>query len=356
MKNSFKLLSLSIILFSKASSVAQVFSPASGILWANPITTNVGIGTSSPFAPLNVVGANVAPSAGTANGGAFSVGGNGTNAALQFGVYSVGTPYAWIQSRNQTTTTNFYDLSLQPLGGSIRVNDRKIYLRGSGITTCGLGWDALNTGIDGPVLFGGAGGSLSTLNGGSKTVLGWDNSGYVTVPGSVEVGPIYMRSSAIQMQLWANDKTGLYLTTRHAANYGIALKIDVDKNLTKAIEVNNGGAINFQVYGDGAVFAREVKVMLGTFVHPDYVFEKNYKLMSLPELEKFLASNKHLPNVPSVAEVEKNNGINLGEMSTKQLEKIEELTLYIIELNKKLVELDKVVKAQQEKIEVLESK
>lgn len=66
---------------------------------------------------------------------------------------------------------------------------------------------------------------------------------------------------------------------------------------------------------------------------PDYVFENEYYLMPLNELEKSIIQYKHLPNIPSAKEIE-TNGINLGQMTTKLLEKVEELTLYIIELNK----------------------
>lgn len=78
----------------------------------------------------------------------------------------------------------------------------------------------------------------------------------------------------------------------------------------------------------------------------DYVFKKEYKLRTLEEVEKHIADNGHLPNIPSASEVEK-DGINLGEMDAKLLEKIEELTLYSIEQNKKL-------QNQSEKIEKLE--
>lgn len=113
---------------------------------------------------------------------------------------------------------------------------------------------------------------------------------------------------------------------------------------------------NFVVYADGYVFARDIRVTLQAFTHPDYVFEKNYDLMPLNKLEEYLRVNKHLPNIPSAKDVEKNNGISLGEMSTKQLEKIEELTLYIIELDKKLNELTNTVKEQQKQIQVSQNK
>ena len=64
--------------------------------------------------------------------------------------------------------------------------------------------------------------------------------------------------------------------------------------------------------------------------------------MGLSELENFISKNSHLPDVPTTKEVEA-NGVNLGEMQAILLKKIEELTLYVIELNKKNVELNKEV-------------
>ncbi|WP_027379177.1 hypothetical protein [Chryseobacterium daeguense] len=95
----------------------------------------------------------------------------------------------------------------------------------------------------------------------------------------------------------------------------------------------------------------------------DYVFKKDYKLRTLEEVEKHIADKGHLPNIPSAKEVEK-NGINLGEMDAKLLEKIEELTLYLIEQNKQINSQEKqlqylqkeneILKSQSEKIERLE--
>lgn len=72
----------------------------------------------------------------------------------------------------------------------------------------------------------------------------------------------------------------------------------------------------------------------------DYVFRKDYRLYSLEEMEKHIKENKYLPNIPSAEEAVK-NGIDLGKMDAKLLEKIEELTLYTIDLSKKNTELDK---------------
>ena len=107
-----------------------------------------------------------------------------------------------------------------------------------------------------------------------------------------------------------------------------------------AIDVynENGTSVNFRVKASGFVYSREVNVQLSNF--PDYVFDKSYKLQSLESLEKYIALHKHLPNVPSAKEIE-NNGANLGELSRIQMEKIEELTLYIIALKKEVDALKK---------------
>jgi len=71
---------------------------------------------------------------------------------------------------------------------------------------------------------------------------------------------------------------------------------------------------------------------------PDYVFADDYKLKSLEETEAFIKTNKHLPNIPAAAAIEK-NGLELGDMQKRMMEKVEELTLYLIEANKAIKEL-----------------
>ncbi|WP_131536584.1 tail fiber protein [Pedobacter nototheniae] len=93
----------------------------------------------------------------------------------------------------------------------------------------------------------------------------------------------------------------------------------------------------------GNIGAREVKVT--TTAGADFVFEPTYNLPDLSELEKFLKINKHLPEIPTAKEMIE-NGIKLGELNVKLLQKIEELTLY-------LIEKDKEVKATKEEINTL---
>ncbi|MTI19980.1 hypothetical protein E1176_03000 [Fulvivirga sp. RKSG066] len=89
----------------------------------------------------------------------------------------------------------------------------------------------------------------------------------------------------------------------------------------------------------GTIHAEEVLVNL-TVEGPDYVFEEDYPLQELSDLENYLKANKHLPEVPSAKEMEK-EGIKVGEMEMLLLKKVEELTLHIIKLEKRIKELEK---------------
>jgi hypothetical protein len=84
---------------------------------------------------------------------------------------------------------------------------------------------------------------------------------------------------------------------------------------------------------DGAVYAKKLKVTQTGWA--DYVFNKNYKLPALRELEQYIKKHGHLPDVPTTAEVEK-NGTDVAQIQAMLLKKIEELTLYMIGQNKKL--------------------
>jgi hypothetical protein len=91
-------------------------------------------------------------------------------------------------------------------------------------------------------------------------------------------------------------------------------------------------ATGYKLSIDGKVICEELRVQTNT-AWPDYVFSKNYTLLPLEELELSIKANKHLPNIPPAEEVEK-NGFDVGDMNKKLLEKVEELTLYLIELKK----------------------
>jgi hypothetical protein len=91
----------------------------------------------------------------------------------------------------------------------------------------------------------------------------------------------------------------------------------------------------------------EVRVFTTGTPFPDYVFDPAYKLPNLEDTEKFVKKNRHLPEVPSAADIEK-DGMSLNGMNTILLKKVEELTLYMIEMKKKTEELEKEIKELKE--------
>ena len=103
---------------------------------------------------------------------------------------------------------------------------------------------------------------------------------------------------------------------------------------------------NYSLFVYGGIMTEEVNVKL-SLTWADYVFAPDYKLLSLSETEQYIAKNKHLPNIPSADEVA-DQGVSLGEMSVLQMEKIEELTLHLIQVNKEKDALEK-------RMEVLEA-
>ena len=95
--------------------------------------------------------------------------------------------------------------------------------------------------------------------------------------------------------------------------------------------------------GPAEYFTGQVRVALnGSVEWTDYVFAKNYRLMPLNKVEDYVKENKHLPDVPAADEVKK-EGIDLGSMDSKLLKKIEELTLYAIQQQKQIDELQKKI-------------
>ena len=84
---------------------------------------------------------------------------------------------------------------------------------------------------------------------------------------------------------------------------------------------------------------RSHSVLINTLKTADFVFEDDYRLRSLAEIEQFITENKHLPDIAPADEMIQ-NGVNMGEFQIQLLQKIEELTLYVIELEKRLSEIE----------------
>ncbi len=114
------------------------------------------------------------------------------------------------------------------------------------------------------------------------------------------------------------------------------------------------GATGFVAAINGKLIATEVRVQpQGSW--PDYVFGKDHVLMSMEELEANINSNKHLPGIPSAEDV-KDNGIMVGEMQSKAIEKIEENTLYILQLNSKIKAVEQLNSNKSKEMEQLNNK
>lgn len=139
------------------------------------------------------------------------------------------------------------------------------------------------------------------------------------------------------IQAQEDDADGSRLAFFTANNATATQKMMIDKDGNVGIGTTTVPA-GYLVAVDGKIIAEELKIQLsGNW--PDYVFETTYKLPSLEALEASIKANKRLPNIPGAREVEK-NGISVGVMQAKLLEKIEELTLYMIDLHKKVEKLE----------------
>ncbi len=126
----------------------------------------------------------------------------------------------------------------------------------------------------------------------------------------------------------------------YADNNGIGF-YTYDGGWVKKVTISDGGSVGigtttipsgYKLAVDGKIIAEEVQVeMSGSW--PDHVFADNYRLMPLCEVEAYIHTSRRLPDMPSATEVSE-NGVSLGEMQAKLLQKVEELTLYVIELQK----------------------
>jgi hypothetical protein len=223
------------------------------------------------------------------------------------------------------------------------------------------------------------------------TILGADNSTFLNVAntGKVSVGSSTSTDSKFSVNLNAGASGDKAFVSNYTAagDYSYANMLNVNRDLTKALAIINSttnkenivlygdgtanmrrvnitGELNsdehgvlfmaqnaerkvFQIDNNGLVHAREIRIDLSNS-WPDYVFKPTYNLMSIANLEKYIANFHHLPNIPDAETIEK-EGINLGEMNKLLMEKVEELTLYIIEQNRQIILLQNDVKTLKNK-------
>jgi hypothetical protein len=167
-------------------------------------------------------------------------------------------------------------------------------------------------------------------------------TGNVTISGVIRygnsnssVGALSYSSAGLITLEASSNNTGIALLPSGTGNVGIGTT-NPDSKLTVA----------------GKIHSQEVKVTVNAGA--DFVFQKDYHLKPLSEVEKYITENKHLPEIASANEM-KNNGLELGEMNIKLLQKIEELTLYMIDFKKEMEVIKSENQTLKTKVVQLES-
>lgn len=145
----------------------------------------------------------------------------------------------------------------------------------------------------------------------------------LTVGGTIHSTGLYVNGVLVSGDLSLWDRSGSNVYTQSTSdNIGIGTTL-----------VNNPNSYKLAV--NGKIGAKEVQIENTSLTWPDFVFKTDYKLMSLAEVEAFIKANGHLPEVPSEKQVAE-EGIKVSEFNAMLLQKIEELTLHLIELKKEV--------------------
>lgn len=127
----------------------------------------------------------------------------------------------------------------------------------------------------------------------------------------------------------------------HLSQFTAKTNGDLEMAVANNANVRIGSSVpsSYKLAVNGNILSKEIVVQSAW---ADYVFDENYRVPELKDVEKFIGQNKHLPGIPSATDIE-TNGLKVGDVQTKMMAKIEELTLYIISLNKKIEALESKV-------------
>jgi len=157
--------------------------------------------------------------------------------------------------------------------------------------------------------------------------------------GVVAIGP-FLTETSPNATLYLGDDRNHYIQSNwneglSFSTYGAVDAMVIQENTGK-VGIGVGAE---HIFGEGMLEVngtiRSRRVVVELTGWPDFVFAQDYRLRSLSEVEKFIKESGHLPDVPSAKEIE-TNGLDLGDLVKLQMRKIEELTLYVIDLEKKL--------------------
>ncbi len=163
---------------------------------------------------------------------------------------------------------------------------------------------------------------------GADGIQGTADDGANINPGATEIA-----NDGIDQDCDGSDLVVISPNSLDAADGDPVDAVYVDANGHVGIDTKNPGIYKLAV--NGSIKAHEVVVELTGW--SDFVFKDSYPLMPLWQLEKYIANNNHLPQIPSAKEVAE-EGVSVGDMQSRLLQKIEELTLYVIKLEKKTEE------------------
>jgi hypothetical protein len=287
---------------------------------------DVGIGTETPSSKLDVNGdINTSDSYEIGGNSVLSVPGNNTFVGVYAGVNNGGKNNTFLGKYAGYSNTGYYNTFVGESAG--RSSNEGHY-------NTFVGEYAGGSNIEGDKnTFLGSFAGYSNTEGNQNTFLG-NYAGYNNTTGesNIFIGFMagYWHKHGSNKLIIANAPTtsdilifGDFSTDRVGINTtGPAYTLDVngDINVNGSYNIKKGGV---------------------NYTHPDYVFEPDYQLLPLNELKKYVFENKSLPNVTSAEEVKKNDGFKMDELLIQMLEKIEEQTLYIFELEERIAELEK---------------
>ena len=275
----------------------------------------------------------------------------------------IDTPQLLSQSENTITLSNG--------GGSFTLptfNDtdaQSLALNGNTLSISNGNSVTLPTYVDTPQTLSQTGNTVTLSNGGGfftlpSTIITAGTN--VTVTGSGSSVTPYVVSAA-DTSLYANNGTinsatttnGNRVVTMNNSNIWFqSAAADTNSKIyigTTATYPSTTG--NYKLYVEGGILTEKVKVALRSTANwADYVFEKNYDLMPLKNVEEYIAIHKHLPGIDSASELAK-NGLDLAEMQAKHMAKIEEMMLYIIDQNKTIEKNIKDIEELKKQVKVL---
>lgn len=165
-------------------------------------------------------------------------------------------------------------------------------------------------------------------------------------------GKVYVYTGTAPARIGAPEGTGATIPGSFSENWTLKNDFLYNKN-KKGIIIGEGISSlpkGYGMYVTDGILTEKVKVAIkNSSDWADYVFNKDYKKMSLTEVEKFISKNKHLPNIPSAAQMV-SEGNDLAKTDAKLLEKIEELTLYMIEMKKENAQMKRQINTLKRKI------